>query len=209
MNRAWISDLRNSHVSHKLRQSSDASTSPAVFHPMIALQHSVGNARVARMLAQREDVEEEEEELIQTQRTETSSVAEVGLEGGPVSEELAGRISSQRGGGSPLAEGQRQSMEAAFGASFADVRVHTGAEAETLNRSVSSHAFTTGSDIFFGRGSSPSDQSLLAHELTHVVQQRGAAGGGPMTVTPAGDADEQEAEATSATVTSELGRSTS
>ncbi len=144
--------------------------------------------------------------MIQTSRTEASPAAEVGLEGGPISAGLANRISSQRGGGASLDDGKRQSMETAFGASFADVRVHTGAEAEALNRSVSSHAFTTGSDIFFGHSASPSDQSLLAHELTHVVQQREATASGPMTVTADGDAQEQEAKACSASITNALSR---
>jgi Domain of unknown function (DUF4157) len=80
--------------------------------------------------------------------------------------------------------------------------VHTGADSQQLNRSLGAKAFTTGSDIFFGEGASPADKGLLAHELTHVVQQRDMAGGGPMTVGPAGDAYEAEAEATAAAVSS-------
>ena len=63
-------------------------------------------------------------------------------------------------------------------------------------------AFTTGNDIFFGEGASPSDRGLLAHELTHVAQQRGMTGGGPLTVGPADDAYEAEAEARAAAVSS-------
>jgi hypothetical protein len=69
-------------------------------------------------------------------------------------------------------------MEGAFGADFSGVRVHTDSKSDSLNRSVQAKAFTTGSDIFFRSGTyqpaSSGGQELLAHELTHVVQQGGA-----------------------------------
>jgi hypothetical protein len=76
-------------------------------------------------------------------------------------------------------------MEGAFGADFSGVRLHIGDHAERLNRSMGSRAFTTGNRVFFGPGtyapSSPAGRELLAHELTHVVQQGGAVrrSGGP------------------------------
>src|SRR5215207_5331571 len=159
MERERIIDPQHAHPIPKSRSSAERLVLPGKLHPMLALQQTVGNLQVARMLAQREALPEEDEDMIQTSRTEASPAAEVGLDGGPISAGLANRISSQRGGGASLDDGQRQSMETAFGASCADIRVHTGAEAEALNRSVSSHAFTIGSDIFFGHGASPSDQS--------------------------------------------------
>src|SRR5262249_16056441 len=61
---------------------------------------------------------------------------------------------------------------------FSGVRIHTGAESHSLNRAVNAIAFTTGQDIFFRDGAyNPHDsggRELLAHELTHVVQQGGA-----------------------------------
>jgi hypothetical protein len=70
-------------------------------------------------------------------------------------------------------------MESAFGADFSGVRVHTGSASDQLNDQLGASAFTVGSDIFF-RGSTPDastagGQELLAHELTHVVQQGGSA----------------------------------
>jgi hypothetical protein len=163
-------------------------------------------------LTQREAAPEDEEEIQAkhdlTQRAEEEdeiqASPEVGLEGGPVSDGLAGRIQTQRGSGSPLAEGTRATMEQHLGASFEDVRVHTDGESDALNRSISAKAFTTGNDIFFRQDASPSDQSLLAHELTHVVQQRSmpGSGGSGMQVGPAGDSYEQQADATAAAVTS-------
>jgi len=64
-------------------------------------------------------------------------------------------------------------MEGAFGADFSDVRVHTGAQAGAVSQQLGALAFTTGSDIVLGEGSSVGDQRLLAHELTHVLQNRG------------------------------------
>ena len=89
-----------------------------------------------------------------------------------------------------------------MGHDFSGVRVHTSAESDTLNQQLSAKAFTTGQDIFFKQGEynpgSSSGKELIAHELTHVVQQSsGVVGGGGsgMTVRPAGDVYEQEADA--------------
>ena len=204
-------------------QRADDTTAP---HPLVALGRQVGNAAINRLLAQREAVEEEEDELVQPSRdpavqrealgeeedealqmqrdpaVQRDEAPEVGPEGGPVSGATSSRIESLRGGGSALDQSARAEMEGSLGDSFADVRVHTGGEAHQLNRSLGAKAFTTGSDVFFADGASPADKGLLAHELTHVTQQRGMAGAGPMTVGPADDAYEAAAEASSAAVSS-------
>jgi hypothetical protein len=81
-----------------------------------------------------------------------------------------------RGGGQPLPLRVRGPMEQALGADFSGVRLHTDAQADRLNHALQARAFTTGQDIFFRRGDyaphSPAGRRLLAHELTHVVQQR-------------------------------------
>jgi hypothetical protein len=85
------------------------------------------------------------------------------------------RLNRARGGGSPLDNTFRAKVEPAIGADFSGVKVHTDAEADQLNRSIQAKAFTTGRDIFFRQGEynpgSKQGQELLAHELTHVVQQ--------------------------------------
>jgi len=102
-----------------------------------------------------------------------------GLEGGDVDESVAQSIQRAKGGGAPLDDGVRSSMERGFGADFSGVRVHTGGQADALNRSLNARAFTTGNDIFFGKGQyspgSTGGQELIAHELTHTVQQGAAA----------------------------------
>jgi hypothetical protein len=76
-----------------------------------------------------------------------------------------------------MPKGVQALMESRMGADFRDVRVHTGGEAAQLNRSIGARAFTQGNDVYFGAGEySPetdSGQHLLAHELTHTVQQSG------------------------------------
>ena len=108
-----------------------------------------------------------------------SAVPSVGANGGALDAETSSRIARASGGGQPIGADVRRSMEAGFGADFSGVRVHTDSESSVLNERLQATAFTTGSDIFFGRGSyAPDTQSgkeLLAHELTHTLQQ-GATG---------------------------------
>lgn len=86
-------------------------------------------------------------------------------------------INQARGGGRPMTDNIRRPMEKAFGADFSGVKIHTDAQANQLNQSIQAKAFTTGQDVFFRRGQyEPTGrvgQELLAHELTHVVQQTG------------------------------------
>jgi len=84
-------------------------------------------------------------------------------------------LTSTKGQGSPMSGDTRQSMETRFGADFSGVRIHTGSYAENLSRSINAHAFTHGNDIYFNSGkyapATASGGTLLAHELTHTIQQ--------------------------------------
>ncbi|MEA2694669.1 MAG: hypothetical protein QOJ16_4056 [Acidobacteriota bacterium] len=128
----------------------------------------------------------------------------MGAEGGEVPDETAREIDRARSGGHPLDSGTRESMESAFGADFLGVRIHTGGEADRLNRDLAARAFTTGSDVFFRQGEydpgRASGRELLAHELTHVVQQGGQPAAGPLTVGPADHPAESEADQAAAAV---------
>jgi len=88
---------------------------------------------------------------------------------------LDGEIASLRGGGQPLPRGVRTEFEGTLGHDFGDVRVHTGPNADRIARSIDARAFTVGADVAFRRGEydpkSRAGKRLLAHELTHVVQQ--------------------------------------
>lgn len=98
--------------------------------------------------------------------------------GGPalVPAGVEGGITSMSGGGAPLDHGVRARFEPRFGFDFSDVRVHSGREAAGAALSLGARAFTVGRDIFFGAGeyqpSTASGRHLIAHELTHTIQQK-------------------------------------
>jgi len=124
---------------------------------LLHLQRSAGNGGVAQLLADDQEA------------ADGSSVKDV----------------VGRGGGLPLDEGLRTEMEGRFGTDFGGVRVHTDGQAAASASAVNAHAYTVGNDIVFGGGrydpASPTGQRTIAHELTHVVQQRS----GPVDGTPA------------------------
>lgn len=97
---------------------------------------------------------------------------------GPASPSLQSRLNSSKGSGSTLPDPVRSSMESGIGADFSGVRVHTDASAVQMNKELGAQAFTHGSDIYFNEGKYDSGSSggrhLLAHELTHTVQQGAA-----------------------------------
>ena len=90
------------------------------------------------------------------------------------------------GGGAPLDANTRTDMESRLGHDFGDVRVHTDSRAHDSAKAVNAHAYTAGNNIVFQRDQYSPDtdagKRTLAHELTHVVQQRS----GPVDGTPAG-----------------------
>ena len=113
--------------------------------------------------------EEEEEELLQAKR-----VSEKGIS--TLSPETQARIATVRQGGAPLPENTRNFFEPRFGQDFSGVRVHADALAADSANSVNARAYTLGRDIVFGSGQyapgTSGGKQLLAHELTHVVQQQ-------------------------------------
>jgi hypothetical protein len=125
---------------------------------------------------QRQELEEEED--LQMKSLASPGIIQRESDGGLVaSGDIEERLSSLKDSGSPLPDETRADMETRFGTSFDEVRVHAGGEAVQLSRDLSAKAFTHGQDIYFGEGSYDPDSSegqrLLAHELTHVVQQSG------------------------------------
>ncbi|MEH2027375.1 eCIS core domain-containing protein [Nostoc sp.] len=123
---------------------------------------------------QRQEVPEDEEEL--QMKPMAQRQAEAGIAAAP---DLEASINQARGGGQAIADNIREPMEQAFGADFSGVKVHTDGQSDQLNQSIQARAFTTGQDVFFRQGEynpgSRGGQELLAHELTHVVQQNGGA----------------------------------
>jgi hypothetical protein len=103
-----------------------------------------------------------------------------------------------------LAPDVREEMQGRLGHDFSDVRVHNDSAAHDSARSVNAHAYTVGSNVVFQRDkydpSSAEGKTMLAHELTHVIQQRsgpveGSAAGGGIKVSDPSDRFEREASA--------------
>ena len=96
-----------------------------------------------------------------------------------VGQDVESKISAKSGNGQTIPDVNRQMFESSMGHDFSGVNVHADSESDSLNKQLGARAFTTGSDIFFRQGeynpASSGGQELLAHELTHVVQQGGAA----------------------------------
>ena len=101
----------------------------------------------------------------------------VGTEGGVASKALTQQIHGSKGSGHNMDRGTRNFMESRFGADFSNVRIHTGQQAIQMSRDLNARAFTVGNDVYFNAGqynpSSTSGKHLLAHELTHTIQQGG------------------------------------
>ena len=120
------------------------------------------------------------------------------LPDGTAHPDVAAALARRRGYGEPMDDGLREELSGKFGDSFHDVHFHTDAEAGELARSVDANAFTTGSDVYFAPGQfkpdAPEGKELIAHELAHVVQQRGAPTSGPMRVSQPGEPLEHAAE---------------
>lgn len=121
------------------------------------------------------------------------------LPGGTVHPDVAATIAASAGSGHELDRSARDRLAPAVGDPLTGVRLHTDTTADALARSVSARAFTTGTDVYFAAGEyrpgTLDGDELLAHELTHVAQQRGAPSGGPLRVSEPGDPMENEAEA--------------
>jgi hypothetical protein len=128
---------------------------------VLTLQRHVGNAAVTTMVQRRSSEEFEEES--------------------PVLKVIG------RGGGKPLPQELREEMEQRLGADFSEVRVHHDSEAAESAAAVNAAAYTSGSEIVLGSEAAPisteAGKKTLAHELTHVVQQRN----GQVDATPTGD----------------------
>lgn len=88
------------------------------------------------------------------------------------------------GGGSPIESSTRTYLESRMGQDFTDVRIHTGSTADASAKSINAQAYTVGNDVVFSSGKYAPETAggmhTLAHELTHVVQQRS----GPVAGTP-------------------------
>jgi hypothetical protein len=170
------------------RVGGQAAAHPAIIEQEINYQpiegeHSSFTPLSASHLIQRKCAhceEEEEKEQDQLQRkpdalllrtTGTESTASFDMNG------MESELNSRKGSGQSM-DGKTQSfMQSWFSADFSSVKIHTDSDAARLNRQVNAKAFTVNNDIYFNSGAydpiSPQGKHLLAHELTHTLQQNG------------------------------------
>ncbi|MEQ9364269.1 MAG: DUF4157 domain-containing protein, partial [Leptospirales bacterium] len=121
----------------------------------------------------------EEEDMDTTTSMSMQRESAAGPDGGTVSNDVAQKIDGVRNsGGEKLPESEREFFESRMGHDFGDVRIHTGSEAAQVSRDVNAKAFTIGRDVVFGeeeyKPGTPEGRRLMAHELTHTVQQGAA-----------------------------------
>ncbi|WP_299551354.1 DUF4157 domain-containing protein [Seonamhaeicola sp.] len=139
--------------------------SPSFFSPVANIQKMT-----------EEDIQQKEEEQLQQKEDENFLQKQSVGSGDPGdTTSLETGLNNSKGSGSRLSDGTRSEMESGFGANFSDVRVHTDSNAVQMSKSIGAQAFTHGNDIYFNEGKynpgSDSGKHLLAHELTHTVQQ--------------------------------------
>jgi Domain of unknown function (DUF4157)/Calpain family cysteine protease len=137
--------------------------------------------QLKRLAAVQRQTEEEEELQAKPESNQVQRLIMAKLKtdqtAGTTPENFEANLNRARSGGQPLMSNLQTQMGSAMGADFSQVKVHTDSQADHLNESIQAKAFTTGQDIFFRQGeyepSSRQGQELIAHELTHVVQQGG------------------------------------
>lgn len=130
---------------------------------VLYLQRTIGNRAVAQLLPPRPTL----------QRTVASPI---GAQGGAIDNAQAQQIRTPQGSGQAVPEQVRTQVEKKTGADLGAVRVHNNKDSHTLNRQLNARAFTHCNQIFLGHGESPRDVQLMAHELTHTIQQTGGDG---------------------------------
>lgn len=133
---------------------------------MKGVQSLIGNHAAQRLLRS-----QYVQEKLQASEPDIKGSEEVNRKPG-----MESQIERLRGGGQPLTESLRAQFEPRFGHDFSDVRLHTGSDAAEASQNIGAKAFTVGNDVAFGAAQySPetgAGKTLLAHELTHVVQQK-------------------------------------
>ncbi|WP_200978591.1 DUF4157 domain-containing protein [Echinicola sp. 20G] len=123
---------------------------------------------------------EEEEEAVQAkgEEEEESLQAKAASTNVKRPNKVEHKLHQSKGAGQTMTQEAKHKMELGFGADFSKVKIHTDQSAIEMNKALGAHAFTNGNDIYFNTGkydpNSKSGQLLLAHELTHTLQQQGA-----------------------------------
>ena len=108
-------------------------------------------------------------------QTKAESTNSSNASSGKLSDSVSQRLYARKGKGEPMSDNVQNFMQQHFQRDFSDVRVHKDPEAASISQQVHAQAFALGKDIYFNQGKFSPENSegkrLLAHELTHVVQQ--------------------------------------
>lgn len=166
-------------------------------HRLLALQGTAGNAAIVQLLRREGHVAAPAQEE-HRHGPECGHRDAVGAAGPTPAVQRSTVQDVLRGSGRPLDDGTRADMESRLGADFSDVRIHTGSAARASASEIGARAYTSGNHIVLGDGGG--DRHTLAHELTHVIQQRqgpvaGTDNGAGLRVSDPSDRFEREAEA--------------
>lgn len=137
--------------------------------PIQAKEEEVQMAKEEEVQAQEEEEAQTKEEELQAKESKTSTKKQ--------SKVQSSDITKHRGKGVKMDPQTQKSMERNFGVDFSAVKIHKGSYATELNKKMQSKAFTSGNDIFFKSSNydpkGTKGKHLLAHELTHTIQQKG------------------------------------
>ena len=123
------------------------------------------------------EIQKKEEEIVGKDTEKQLQMSAAGNASSDLNSNFETNLNSSKGSGAGLSENTKKEMESGFGTDFSNVKVHTDSDAVKMNKQLGSQAFANGNHVYFNEGKfNPNSQSgkhLLAHELTHTVQQGG------------------------------------
>jgi hypothetical protein len=170
-----LEKVGNHTETHQLAHQAITSIEQSNSDSLFSLQHKAGNQAVARLIKSHASSNDEE-----------------------IHPRIQSLIAQSRNNGTPVDKDICDQASLSLGADFSHVRIHTDERANQLTHALDAAAFTTGRDIFFRKGQfnsrSAHGQTLLAHELTHVVQQGGQQDAPARKLGPENDQHEQQAD---------------
>jgi ribosomal protein S27E len=161
-----------------------------MMQPKLRMQPMEEEEEMVQTKIQKQEEEEEEPIQMKCAQCENEEVIQASArsEVQDVSSKISSQLFSSKGSGSPLPKQTNKHMSNALGTDFSEVKIHTSNNAIQMNKSLNAKAFTHGSDIYFNQGeynpSGADGKRLLAHELTHVVQQNAVSGHPMINKTP-------------------------
>lgn len=171
-------DIQKKNTVEKVDTSSNKTDLVKPESPKIAEKNLAPKPQIQKK--KEEEIQAKEEEEIQAKEEEKELQMSAAADANPTdNSNLESTLNNSKGGGTPMSGQVKNEMESNFGADFSNVRIHNDSTAVQMNQQLGAQAFANGSDVYFNEGKyNPGSQEgkhLLAHELTHTVQQGAAA----------------------------------